>query len=141
MKERGRGWMQTLKKDYHTAPTHRVDFKAYTETRCRNWTCDLPPHYYKDLKDLKELIDFVYNQFSGSLISRSSLQSPVKTVESVSMGLNLMRAEGTKSSASSVVALSPTEGIWGITLRLTATGCNSSNSKPGSFSAALTNWK
>jgi hypothetical protein len=24
---------------------------------------------------------------------------------------------------------------------LTATGCNSSNSKPGSFSAALTNWK
>lgn len=47
------------------------------------------------------------NQLSGSLISRSSLQRPVKTEESVSTGLNLIRAEGTKSSSSRVGAFSP----------------------------------
>lgn len=78
---------------------------------------------------------------SGSLISSSSLRRPVKTTESVSMGLNLIRAEGTSSSSSKVVALSPAAGKCGITRRLITTGCNRSNSKHGSFSAELTNWK
>lgn len=77
---------------------------------------------------------------SGSQISSRSLHRPVKTTESVSIGLNLIRAEGTKSSSSSVMAVSPAAGKWGITLRFTTTGCNSSNSKLGSFSAEPTNW-
>lgn len=47
---------------------------------------------------------------SGSLISSRSLQRPVKTTESVSIGLNLIRAEGTKSSSSSVLAVCPASG-------------------------------
>lgn len=47
---------------------------------------------------------------SGSQISSRSLHRPVKTTESVSIGLNLIRAEGTKSSSSSVKAVSPAAG-------------------------------
>lgn len=65
--------------------------------------------------------------------------SPVKTAESVSMGLNLTRAEGTKSSSSRDEALSPGEGECGMTRRFTPTGFNSSNSRLGSFRAELTN--
>lgn len=64
----------------------------------------------------------------------------MKTTESVSIGLNLIRAEGTKFSSASVVGFFPGAGKLGTTRRLTSTGSNSSNSKQGSFSAELTNW-
>lgn len=65
------------------------------------------------------LIDQVHQRYfgataesfiSGSLISSRSLQRPVKRTESVSIGLNLIRAEGTRSSSSSVAAVSPVVG-------------------------------
>lgn len=65
---------------------------------------------------------------------------PVKTMESVSVGLNLTSAEGTKSSSSSVVTLAPGFGK-GITRSLGTAGCRSSNSKLGSFRAELTNYR
>lgn len=79
------------------------------------------------------------SQLRGSLISRSSLQSPVKIDDSVSKGLNLIRAEGTDSSSSSVEALSSAAGKQGINCRFTITGSNSSNPKLGSLSDVLTN--
>lgn len=85
--------------------------------------------------------NLLLNHASGSIISRSSLQSPVKTTESVSSGLNLTSAEGTKSSSSRVMHFCPAEGKRGITRRLIATGCIRSNCKLGSFKAELTNWK
>jgi hypothetical protein len=47
---------------------------------------------------------------SGSIISSRSLLRPVKTTESVSIGLNLTSAEGTKSSSSNVAAVCPVAG-------------------------------
>lgn len=61
-------------------------------------------------------------------------------MESVSMGLNLTSADGTKRSSSSVGGLlSPTVVKQGITRSLATAGLRSSNSKQGSFNEELTN--
>lgn len=79
---------------------------------------------------------------SGSLASRSSLVKPVNTMESVSTGLNLTSADGTKRSSSSVGGLlSPSVVKRGITRSLATAGLRSSNSKLRSFSEELTNCK
>ena len=70
---------------------------------------------------------------------RSSSSKPVKTTESVSLGMNLRSAEGTSSSSSKVRARSPGFGKWGTTRGLGMAGEISSNSKPGCFRADVTN--
>jgi hypothetical protein len=63
----------------------------------------------------------------------------VNTTESVSLGLNLRSAEGTRSSSCSVRARSPSFGKCGTTRGLGTAGQMSSNSKPGCFRADATN--
>lgn len=76
---------------------------------------------------------------SGSLASRSSSSKPVKTTESVSLGINLRSAEGTRSSSCRVRARSPGFGKCGTTRGLGMAGEMSSNSKPCCFRADVTN--
>lgn len=112
------------------ASVHKSKIKTRTETSLHQLWQQLVANGYKvEVESVP----------SGSIICRSSSERPVNTTESVSMGLNLMRAEGTRSSSSNVAAGFPDTGNRGITLLLTRTGSNSSNSRLGSFSAELTN--
>jgi hypothetical protein len=77
---------------------------------------------------------------NGSLASRRLSSKPVNTTESVSLGLNLRSAEGTRSSSCRVRARSPTFGEWGSTRDLGIAGQIRSNSKHGCFKADATNY-